>query len=46
MTLMPLAVVNYRWKNRRKLIGAGTQRLLTVVASPTPTPTPPKPVNP
>ena len=29
MTLMPLAVVNYRWMIRRQLTAAGTQRLLT-----------------
>jgi len=41
MTLMPLAVVNYRWKNRQQLTAAGTLRLLTAVAF-----SPPKPVNP
>jgi hypothetical protein len=32
MTLMPQAVVNYRWKIRRQLAAAGTQRLLIAAA--------------
>jgi hypothetical protein len=41
MTILPLAVVNYRWETRWQLTAAGTQQLLTTAEA-----FPPKTSNP